>query len=239
MHRTAPRLARLLACAAVVPVILVAGCSSDSGKKDAGASATPSATTGSPSAPAPTATTAPARFAKLPAPCEALTKDTIGKLVPKAKDEKGTVGKSTDITLRGSCSWNGLDGFQYRWLDIALQRFPSDPTLGSGEKRAKDGYAKQVDQAKATQDAKDVKTTNPEGVGEEATTVAYSLTKDGDEYKQQTVVTRTGNVVVTINFNGAGFEDEDPPKAEDMIKNAEAAAKEAVTAVAEANKQTA
>ncbi|MBQ0987496.1 DUF3558 domain-containing protein [Streptomyces sp. F63] len=227
MHRSATR---LLAAAAVIPMMFVAGCSSDSGgQADDKTSAPPAETSASP-------TTAPARYAELPKACAALGKDTIEDLVPEADSKSGTAGKSSDVNARSTCSWYGLDGFQYRWLDVSLQRFESDPTLGSAESRAREYFTKQVDEAKSVKGGKDVKNATPAGIGDQAATVRYDITKDGDGFKNQTVVTRAENVVITLNYNGAGYEDAKPPKADELLKDAEKAAKEAVKAVTDANK---
>ncbi|MEV5594721.1 DUF3558 domain-containing protein [Streptomyces sp. NPDC052496] len=238
MHRSAKRLASLLACAAV-PVMLVAGCSSDddSGKKDSGG-ASKSASPSKSGSSSPSVT--PAKLKKLPNPCQAVTKDTIKKLVPKTKNEAGEQGKSSDAMTRGFCSWTssdaqGVDGTQYRWLDVGLQRYDSDPTLGTGEKRATDFYKKQIDTAKATQDAKNTKTGAVDGNGDESSWITYDLKKDGSDFKNQTVVARTANVVVTVNYNGAGMAGADAPDPSDLLKAAETAAKEAVAAVGKAN----
>lgn len=227
MHRSATR---LLAAAAVIPMMFVAGCSSDSGDKADDKPSTPSAETSA------SPTTAPAKYAELPKACKAVGKDTVEDLVPKADSKSGTAGKSSDINARSTCSWYGLDGFQYRWLDISLQRFESDPTLGSAESRAQQYFTKQVGDAKSVKGGKDVKNATPAGIGDQAATVRYDITKDGDGFKNQTVVTRTENVVITLNYNGAGYEDAKPPKADELLKDAEKAAKEAVEAVADANK---
>ncbi|WP_432095198.1 DUF3558 domain-containing protein [Streptomyces sp. bgisy100] len=236
MHRTGTPLARLLACAAVVPVMLVAGCSSDSGSgsgsKNTGSGASKS------SEPSAEPSVEAAKYAKLPQPCKALSKKTVEDIVPKAKDAGGTTGESDDSNARGLCSWNGLDGFQYRWLDVALQRFDSDRTLGSGESRAKASYAKQVDAAKGAageKGAKGLKSGTAAGVGDEAATFRFELEKDKEDFRNQTVVVRTENVVITLNYNGAGYESGKTPKGEDLLKDAEKAAKEVVASVAEAN----
>ncbi|MEU1334489.1 DUF3558 domain-containing protein [Streptomyces sp. NPDC005865] len=247
MHRPAQRKrqlrSRLLVCAAAVPVILVAGCSSDSdsgsgsdgAKKDAGSKS---------SAPAKgddkAASVEKAAYAKLPEPCDVLSKKTLGDLVPKAKDKSGKAGTSSDTALRGSCSWdsldnNGVDGSQFRWLRVSQLRFESDASLGSGAQRAQDNFAKQVEDAKATKDAKSVKTEAVQGIGEQATLVRYDLKKDKDTFKQQTVVARVENVVVTVDFNGAGLAGDKSPDAGKLSKDAEKAAKETVGAVASAN----
>ncbi|MGP4003821.1 DUF3558 domain-containing protein [Streptomyces sp. 8N706] len=235
MPRTAPPLARLLACAAVIPAMLVAGCSLDSGSDAKNSDSGGASKSAKPSA---SPTVAAAKYGKLPQPCETIAKKTVEKLVPKAKSPGGTTGKSADTDARGTCSWNGLDGFQYRWLDVSLQRFDSDPTLGSGESRAKDAYAKQAGRVKSVSDTKGVKglrTGTAPGVGDEATTVRYDLKKDGDGFKNQTLLVRSANVVITLNYNGAGYETGKTPKAEDLLKDAQGAAKEVVAAVADAN----
>lgn len=236
MHRSAKRLASLLTCAAV-PVLLVAGCSgSDSDSSgDASSSASASGKAGKPSP-----TVEPAKFKQLPNPCEALAKGTIKKMLPKVKDASGEQGKSADNATHGTCSWNssdeqGVDGTQFRWLDIGYQRYDSEPGVGSGEKRATDFYGKQVAAAQAVKGAKKLKTVKTSGTGDEATTVTYDVKKEGNDFKNTTIVARTSNIVVTINYNGAGLAGADTPKGADLQKQAQAAAKEAVTAATKAN----
>lgn len=228
MHRSAPRLSRILACAAV-PVMLVAvGCSSDSGdEKDTASSASPTATE---------PTVEPAKFSELPDACTSIGKKTIESLVPKAKTKGGTPGTSSDTVTRGSCSWNGLDdngvkGSQYRWLDVGFTRFTSDQALGSGAERATAEYTKQVAKAKASEGAKKVADAPAEGIGEQATAVTYDLEKTGEDFKYATVVARTGNVVVTLTYNGAGYAGAKTPSGADILKDAKKAAGEAVGAV--------
>ncbi|WP_030620302.1 DUF3558 family protein [Streptomyces sclerotialus] len=236
MHRSAKRLASYLACAAV-PVMLVAGCSDDSGKEsgdEASKSASPSS---SPKV-------APGKYKKLPDPCKAITKDRVKKMLPAVKDESGEEGKSSDTAAHGTCTWSseerqgkgGIDGTQFRWLAVNLQRYDSDPALGSGDKRATGFFNKQVDAAKTTKDAKNVKSEAAKDIGDQATMVTYDLKKDGNDFKNQTLVARTANAVVTINFNGAGLAGAKTPKGDEMVKDAEEAAKQAVNAIAQANK---
>lgn len=235
MHRSAKRLASYLACAAV-PVMLVAGCSDDSdkGSGDASKSASPSSSP----------TVAPGKYKKLPDPCKTLTKDRVKKMLPAVKDENGEEGKSSDTSAHGTCTWSseerqgkgGINGTQFRWLAVNLQRYDSDPALGSGEKRATGFYTKQVDAAKATKDAKNVKTEAASGIGDQATVITYDLKKDGNDFENQTVVARTANAVVTINFNGAGLAGAKKPDAKEMLDDAKEAAKQAVNEVGQANK---
>ncbi|MGW7068459.1 DUF3558 domain-containing protein [Streptomyces sp. NPDC054855] len=243
MHRPAQRLTRILTCAAAVPVIFIAsGCSSDSGsgsdgaKKDSGSKASASAS-GKDKA----ATVEKAAFDKLPEPCDVLSKKTLDDLVPEAKDKSGKAGTSDDTSARGTCSWdsldnNGVDGSQFRWLRVSLMRFDSDASLGSGAKRAQNSFAKQVADAQATEGAKSVKTEPVPGMGDQTTVVHYDLKKDKENFKQQTVVTRVENAVVTIDYNGAGLAGDKAPSSKDLSKDAEKAAKEAAEAVAAANK---
>lgn len=241
MHRPAQRLTRILTCAAAVPVIFIAsGCSSDSGsdgaKKDSGSKASASAS-GKDKA----ATVEKAAFGKLPEPCDVLSKKTLDDLVPEAKDKSGKAGTSDDTSARGTCSWdsldnNGVDGSQFRWLRVSLMRFDSDASLGSGAKRAQNSFAKQVADAQATEGAKSVKTEPVPGMGDQTTVVHYDLKKDKENFKQQTVVTRVENAVVTIDYNGAGLAGDKAPSSKDLSKDAEKAAKEAAEAVVAANK---
>ncbi|MGW7485809.1 DUF3558 domain-containing protein [Streptomyces sp. NPDC054786] len=234
MHRSAKRLASLLTCAAV-PALLVAGCSGSDSDSSGGASSSTSSSAGKPSP-----TVAPAKFKKLPNPCEAFSKGTIKKMLPKAKDASGDRGESTDNASHGTCSWTsadekGVDGTQWRWLDVGYQRYDSDPGVGSGDKRAADFATKQISEAKATKGATKVSTVKTSGTGDEATAITYDVKRDGTSFKNTTVIARTSNVVVTINYNGAGLAGADGPKSADLLKQTQAAAKEAVTATAKAN----
>ncbi|MFI6645830.1 DUF3558 domain-containing protein [Streptomyces sp. NPDC050504] len=252
MHRSAPRrrLSRILACAAVPVMLVAAGCSDgDGGKeksksKEAEVAASASAEAAEAAAKK-KAEVAPAKFAKLPAACKAITAKTVDELVPKAKDKNGTAGASSDATTRSRCSWDGLSdkgvsGSQWRWLALSLNRLESDPTLGAGEKRAQEEYAKAVAKAKVVDGAKDLLTSPAHGVGDEATAVTHSSTKSTEgvkgETRSTTIVARTGNVVLTLDYNGTGYAGAKFPRGTELMEDAVKAAKEAVAAVAAANK---
>ncbi|MFD3884120.1 DUF3558 domain-containing protein [Streptomyces microflavus] len=236
MHRSAPRLSRILACAAVPLMLVAVGCSSDSGsgaegKKNAGSSSSGTGST-KPTKPA----VEPAKFTDLPDACTSIAKKTIAELVPEAKKKGGTAGRSSDLSVRGSCSWNGLDdkgvkGSQYRWLDVAFTRFGSDQSLGSGAARATEDYTKQITKEKASEGARKVAAAAAPGIGDEATAITYSLNKTDEDFENATIVARTGNVVVTLTYNGAGYAGAKTPSAADILKDAQKAAKEAVAAV--------
>ncbi|NEE60236.1 DUF3558 domain-containing protein, partial [Streptomyces sp. SID8455] len=220
MHRSAPRLSRILACAAVPLMLVAVGCSSDSGsgsgaegKKNAGSSSSGTGST-KPTKPA----VEPAKFTDLPDACTSIAKKTIAELVPEAKKKGGTAGRSSDLSVRGSCSWNGLDdkgvkGSQYRWLDVAFTRFGSDQSLGSGAARATEDYTKQITKEKASEGAQKVAAAAAPGIGDEATAITYSLNKTDEDFENATIVARTGNVVVTLTYNGAGYAGAKTPSA--------------------------
>lgn len=226
-------LRRVLVCAAAVPVMLIAtACSSDSGSDDgAGESAKASASESSAS---PSPTVQAVAYKSLPQPCKVLAKNTLEVLVPKA--ESGKKGSSDDASTRSSCSWssldnNGVKGSQFRWLNVSLLRFDSDVTRGSGNQLAREYYETQVEDARSVSGAKNIKSEPATGVGDEATAVRYDLKKKEGSFKQETVVARVENVVVTLDYNGAGLAGEKTPSADTLNKLALKAAKEAVAAV--------
>ncbi|MFE1586357.1 DUF3558 family protein [Streptomyces sp. NPDC059402] len=235
--KRAKRLTRVLVGAAAVPVMLVAaGCSSDSGSGDGKDKAAEESAASKSASPSPTVQAA--AFRKLPEPCSVVTKKTLDDLVPKG--DSGKEGSSNDTAVRASCSWdslddNGVKGSQFRWLSVSMLRFESDVTRGEGDKLAHDYYQKQLKDAQGVEGAKGVKTAPVSGTGDEASLVRYDLKKKEGTFKQQTVVARVENVVVTVDYNGAGLAGDKTPDADDLAKDAQKAAKEAVAAVTKAN----
>jgi hypothetical protein len=235
-RRTAPRLAGGLLACAVVPAMLITGCSSGSGGSggsDGSGSGSGSASAGS-ATPTPTPTLAAVKYGTLPDACKAVTASTAATLVPKAKDSRGSAVKTSDLQTRGGCSWtgNGSDGYQYRWLSVTLQRFASDPMLGSGEKQAQQRYTEQVGSLGAVRGF----TTSPvTGIGDQASSVAGKATVAKVTSQNDTVVFRSGNVVAIVEYNGAGLIDKKNPSAQTVVSGAERAAKDAAAAVAAAN----
>ncbi|MCH0541381.1 DUF3558 domain-containing protein [Streptomyces sp. MUM 203J] len=249
MHRSAPRLTRILACAAAVPALLVtAACSGGSddasgGSGGGGSAASQSApSAGGSAAPSvkPSPSVKPAKYSKLPDVCKTVGGKTVEDLVPDVKKKGGTAGESSDLGARASCSWNGLEdkgvkGSDYRWLDVSLLRFESEQTIGSAEERAQRKYTDKVAEVQSTEGAKDVSPAETKGVGDEAATLTYKLKKTGEEFRYAVVVARTENVVITVSYNGTGYAGAKEPSKEDVVKGAQKAAKEVVAAVAEAN----
>lgn len=243
-HQRAKRLRRVLVCAAAVPAVLItAACSSDSGdsKGKSGAESSPQSAGGGSSQPSASAspTVQAAAYAKLPDACAVLSKNTLADLVPES-GKSGKKGSSDEPSSRASCSWNSLDnngvkGSQFRWLNVSLLRFDSDVTRGSGDEQAHTYYARQVKDAQSVDGAKNTKAIPLSGTGTEATAVRYELKKKEGLFKQQTVVARVENVVVTVDYNGAGLAGEKTPDADDLTKAAEKAVKEVVASVSSAN----
>lgn len=217
-------------------VLVTAGCSSDSGS---GGDAKQQESSASPGKSASANAVRPAAYAKLPAACAVLPGKTLEELVPKgAKSGKG--GRSEDTATRGSCSWsslqnNGVKGSQFRWLNVSLLRFESDATRGQGDKLARSYYAKQVQEARSVPGAQNTRSEPVAGTGDEATAVRYDLKKKEGAFKQQTVVARVENVVITLDYNGAGLAGDKTPNADDLTKAAEKAVRDAVAAVSAAN----
>ncbi|SEE79605.1 DUF3558 domain-containing protein [Streptomyces sp. Ag109_O5-10] len=244
-QRRAGRLRRGLVCAAAVPAVALfaTACSSDSDAAAQGtggsseSAAAGSAAAGGSSAASPEVQAA--KYAKLPKPCAVLSKKTLTSLVPKGV-KSGKEGTSDDVATRGSCSWssldsNGVKGSQFRWLNISFLRFDSDAGRGSGEKQAEAYYTSQVQAAQSVAGAKNTKSAPVSGAGDQATAVRYDLKKKEGAFKQQTVVARAANVVVTLDYNGAGLAGGKAPDADALTKAAQKATAEAVTSVATAN----
>lgn len=218
-------------------MLVVAGCSSDSSSGDGAGKETASSGTAASASASPTVQAA--AYSKLPGPCAVLSKKTLADLVPKGV-KSGKEGASDDTATRGSCSWtsldnNGVKGSQFRWLNVSLLRFDSSSTRGEGDKLAHAYYTKQVQGAQSVEGAKNAKSEPVSGAGAEATAVRYDLKKKEGAFKQQTVVARVENVVVTLDYNGAGLAGEKTPSADELTKAAEKAVKEVVAAVSAAN----
>ncbi|WP_055574104.1 DUF3558 family protein [Streptomyces prasinopilosus] len=232
----AKRLHRVLVGAAAVPAMLIAaGCSSDSGSGDGEdkAGGGPASASASASA-SPSPTVRAAVYKDLPEACDVLSKKTLEDLVPKAKS--GKESQSDDISTRAGCSWDslankGVDGSQFRWLSVSMLRFESDTARGAGDELAKEYYGKRVEEVRAAEGAEDAKSEPVADTGDEATAVRYDLKKKEGTFKQQTVVARVENVVLTLDYNGAGLAGDKAPNADDLMKDAKKAAREAVGAV--------
>lgn len=225
MNRTASRFTVRALALATVPVLLVTGCSSGSGEDPADAK------------PAPTPTPEPVRFSELPDPCTMLTVDTVKEVVPEAKDNAGKNLKSADTTSSRSCLWSGWDeDYQFRSLIVALKRFDSDIAIGSGDERAGEFVQRQADEITEDEAYAEVHDEELTDAGDKAVSLSFDAEKTNDDdetrdYREQRVIIRTGNVVITLDYSGTGLEDGKTPKAKDIKKAAEKAAREVVESV--------
>lgn len=218
MHETARPLVRLLVRGALPGLLLATGCSPG---PDAAPHRAPAPAAG------PTTAQAPAGYPRLPDPCAAIPQDTVRQLVRGVKNPAGTPVASAAPTERGGCSWTGLDGYQYRWLDDLLQRF--DPLAGrSGQDQARAAYDLAVHTAAQAAGAA---TAQLAGIGDQAALITWDQRKDGAGYHYATVVARSANAVVTVDFSGAGLQGADHPDADRMNGDVQQAARAAVAAL--------
>lgn len=228
MHRITPRLARRAACAAVaVPVLLVAGCSSDSGGEEPAGPSPSASATASPSKKS-------VAYSQLPDPCKTLSEKTVEDVVPGTEDASGKNLASSDTDSYGACLWSGGSGdidAEYRALTVSLKRYDSDASLGSGDKQAQRYFAQEAEGVKSDEANKDPKDGEVSGIGQEAVSITYETEKKDNTYRAARVIVRDHNVVVTVDYEGTGFEDADPPSRDEVRKNAEKVAKEAAAAI--------
>ncbi|AXK33092.1 DUF3558 domain-containing protein [Streptomyces armeniacus] len=227
MHRIDPRLARKIACAAVaVPVLLLAGCTGDSDGDGDDEAQSPS--------PSKSASVAPVKFKQLPDPCKTLSKGTVEDVVPGAQSEKGKNLASTDTESYGSCLWSGGSGknnAEYRALTVSLKRYDSGPSLGSGDTQAGRFLKQEAESVVGNKDNKKADQAKVAGIGQEAVSIGYETNKKDQDYRISRTVVRNYNVVVTVDYEGTGFEDAKLPSADELKKKGEKAAREAVAAV--------
>ncbi len=163
-----------VACAAAaLPVLLVVGCSSDSDKDNG--SDTPSASASK------SPTVAPAKYKKLPDSCKTLDKKAAKDLVPGTEDASGKSVGSGDADDSNSCLWSGLDKYDYSQLTLSFKRFDSDPSIGSGDKRAADYLKQQVEEKTGSKDNKDLKKSDTSGIGDPG---GLGRLRDGEEGRQ-------------------------------------------------------
>lgn len=227
MHRfiTHPGTLKLAGAAAALPVLLlVAGCSSDSGSEEG--RSTPSA--------APSKSAAPVKHTKLPEACGTLSKKTVKDVVPGTQDTTGKELTSSDTERYGSCLWSGGAGkndAEYRSLTVSLKRYESDGSLGTGEKQAERFYTQEGRAAVDDETNKGVEQAPVTGAGQTAVAVSYRTEKKKQEYQVTRVVVRDANVVITVDYEGTGFEGTKTPGAEEVRRNAEKAARESVKAL--------
>ncbi|MEU4149194.1 hypothetical protein [Streptomyces sp. NPDC026659] len=154
-------------------------------------------------------------YAAAPAPCTGVPVDTIKSLVPGAK----TAGKeipSTDSTLRRTCSWNALKGFDYRWLDVSYEVTPSD-------QEATKEYQQRVTEKSGGGAVS--------GLGDSGYSVVNLTTEDKQQTREGLVMARAANALVIITYSGSDFENKKAPATDEINKGAIKAAKAAMAAL--------
>ncbi|WP_232265482.1 hypothetical protein [Streptomyces pactum] len=157
------------------------------------------------------ATPTPLRYSEPPAdPCAALPAKTVDTLVPGAKPD-GTPRRAKDAVRRTSCSWNALDGYDYRWLDISytILSAPGGRPAGGAPKGAEP----------------------VEGLGDSATIREHLTTEDDQQIREAVVTVQLENAVITATYNGSDFEDGSAPGAEEIREGALTAARAALPAL--------
>jgi hypothetical protein len=166
-----------------------------------------------PSAPATAAVSK--TYATAPAPCDSLGTKTIKSLVPGAK----TAGKeipSTDSSLRRTCSWNALKGYDYRWLDVSFEITKSD-----------EAARKSFDERVASRSGGG----EVPGVGDSGYSVVNLATEDKQQTREGVVLVRASNALVTVTYSGSDFESKKAPATDEINKGAIKAAREALAAL--------
>ncbi|MER6345927.1 hypothetical protein ACWC10_07900 [Streptomyces sp. NPDC001595] len=171
--------------------------------------------TGSKSASAPSTTAVPKTYTAAPAPCDSLAGKTITSLVPGAK----TAGKeipSTDTSVRRTCSWNALKGYDYRWLDVSFE-------ISDSDEEAAEQYEGRVEEKSGGGQVP--------GLGDAAYSVVNLTTEDKQETREGVVLVRASNALIVVTYNGSDFESKEAPSTDEINKGAIKAAKDAVAAL--------
>lgn len=185
-----------------------------------GSSSTPTTPTGSGQkaaqdnqSPTQPSTTAVAKtYTAAPAPCTSVTTKTITSLVPGTKTAGQEIA-STDRSVRRTCSWNALKGFDYRWLDVSYEIMASD---AASQKSYEERVAKKSGGGAVP------------GLGDAGYSVVNLTTEDKQQTREGVVIARVSNALVAVTYNGSDFETKKAPSTDEINKGAIKAAKEVV-----------
>ncbi|MFJ4001932.1 hypothetical protein ACIPWL_00460 [Streptomyces sp. NPDC090023] len=202
-----------------VVVLAVAGWALSSGPAataNPGSAQGSQASTGASAAPA-TSSAAPATktYDAAPTPCTGVPVATVKSLVPGAK----TAGKeipSTDSTLRRTCSWNALKGYDYRWLDVSYEVAATDDA-------AEKEYQQRVTEKSGGGPVP--------GLGDGGYSVVNLTTEDKQQTREGVVLARVANALVVVTYSGSDFESKKAPDTATINKGAIKAAKDAVASL--------
>ncbi|MFF4346959.1 hypothetical protein [Streptomyces sp. NPDC001530] len=161
---------------------------------------------------APSTSAATKTYATSPAPCDGVTEATVKSLVPGAKTAGQEIA-STDKSVRRTCSWNALKGFDYRWLDVSYEIKESDET-------AQKSYEGRVEDKSGGGAVP--------GLGDSAYSVVNLTTENKQQTREGVVIVRASNALVVVTYNGSDFETKKAPSTDEINKGAIKAAKDAV-----------
>ncbi|MEW2296470.1 hypothetical protein ABZ719_27875 [Streptomyces sp. NPDC006743] len=189
------------------------------GQGAGGAGTRSASSNGSPQVPGASSATAaadrPKTYTSAPAPCTAVSTKTVTALVPGAK----TAGKeiaSTDESVRRTCSWNALKGYDYRWLDVSFEVMRSNEA-------ATTAYQQRTGEKSGGGAVP--------GLGDAAYSVVNLTTEDKQQTREGVVLVRAANALVVVTYNGSDFESKKAPATDEINKGAIKAAREAVAAL--------
>lgn len=135
------------------------------------------------------------------------------------EDEAGKEIASTNESVRRTCSWNALKGFDYRWLDVSYEIQQSDDKAESAYK------ARTTDKSGGGA---------VPGLGDEAYSVVNLTTEDKQQTREGIVYVRMANALVVVTYNGSDFESRKAPGTDEINKGAIKAAKEAAAVLEDA-----
>lgn len=159
-------------------------------------------------------------YTTAPAPCTGVATKTVTSLVPGAKTA-GQEIPSTDKTVRRTCSWNALKGFDYRWLDVSYE-------IKGSDEAAQKAYTERVTD-------KSGGGTVP-GLGDAAYSVVNLTTENKQQTREGVVIVRASNALVVVTYNGSDFETKKAPGTDEINKGAIKAAKDAAATLGNGQK---
>ncbi|MER6738903.1 hypothetical protein [Streptomyces puniciscabiei] len=163
----------------------------------------------------PSSTAAAKAYSTAPSPCTSVPAATVKSLVPGAK----TTGKeipSTDTRLRRTCSWNALQGYDYRWLDVSFE-------ISGSDQEATQEYEQRVKEKSGGGAVP--------GLGNSAYSVVNLTTEDKQQTREGVVMVRVSNALVIVTYNGSNFDTKKAPGTDEINKGAIQAARAAVGAL--------
>ncbi|WP_405883863.1 hypothetical protein OG762_38195 [Streptomyces sp. NBC_01136] len=167
-------------------------------------------TTQTPTGPAATAVSK--TYTTAPAPCTGVAEETVKSLVPGAKTA-GQEIPSTDKTVRRTCSWNALKGFDYRWLDVSYE-------IKTSDEAAQTSYKERVADKSGGGAVP--------GLGDAGYSIVNLTTENKQQTREGVVIARVSNALVVVTYNGSDFETKKAPSTDVINKGAIKAAKDAV-----------